>query len=468
MTGPAISARHPLREAPFARLWISGLLSETGKWVLQLALPLYVLQLTRSALVTSFVAMLGLLPSLVASPVVGALVDRWDQRRFLVLVSVAQAALLPLLLLVKDPDDLWLVYLVTGTGATLTVAFEAVKNVTLSTIVVEEQLVSANAAIGLNVALGRLVGSPLGGLLLSTAGLPYVLAFGSAAFLVAAALASTIPPGTAVRRQSGVGTRFWTGIGEGLRTLRDVPTLRGTFVCVALLAVAQGMFVVLFLLFVTDLINGGDTQAGLLRGVQAVGGFAGTATAGLLTRRLGAPRLLSLGVLVFGAVSALTWNLSVTSVSLGVYVGLFTAAGVPAVWLAAAWLSLIQESSPLPVRGRVMACVLGLSDGLQAVGMLAAGLLSGVIGVLPALNVQAALIMVAGFLALKLLPGGGRAVIADAGPTGAVADDGRATRAATDRAETGDGGIGAVTRLHAVTNGAEHAGREPDGPDRGS
>ncbi|MGY0489409.1 MFS transporter [Streptomyces sp. WG-D5] len=433
MTGRGTASRHPLRDPAFTRLWVSGLLTETGKWVLQLALPLYVLQLTRSALSTSVVAMLGLLPSLVVAPVVGALVDRWDQRRFLVLVGVAQAALLPLLLLIDDRGDLWLVYLVTGDEAALTVTFESVKNVALSTIVAEEHLVSANAAIGLNVSLGRLTGSPLGGLLLSTAGLPYILAFGSGAFLVAAALASTTPSSDTMRRKSGTGTLFWRGIGEGLRTLRGVPTLRGTFVCVALLAVAQGMFVVLFLLFVTDLIGGGDAQAGLLRGVQAVGGFAGTATAGLLTRRLGAPRLLSVGVLVFGAVSALTWNLSVTSLGLGVYVALFTAAGVPAVWLAAAWLSLIQESAPLAVRGRVMASVLGLSEGLQALGMLAAGLLSGVIGTLAALYVQVALILAAGFLAMKLLPGTRTSRAA------AFRSDGRTAAA-------GESGIAATTR----------------------
>ncbi|MFI7386306.1 MFS transporter [Streptomyces sp. NPDC049813] len=405
MTGHGTAVRHPMREPAFARLWISGLLTETGKWTLQLALPLYVLQLTRSALITSVVAMLGLLPSLIVAPVAGTLVDRWDRRRFLVCVSAAQAALLPVLLLVDGPGDLWLVYLVTGAEAALTVTFETVKNVTLSTVVAEEQLVSANAAIGLNVSLGRLIGSPLGGLLLSAAGLPHVLAFGSGAFLVAAALASTLPPTAAPRRGSGAGARFWPGVADGLRTLRDVPTLRGTLVCVALLAVAQGMFVVLFLLFVTGLLHGGDAQAGLLRGVQAVGGLAGTATAGLLTRRLGAPRLLGAAVLVFGAVSALTWNLSATTAALGIHLALFTVAGAPAVWLAASWLSLVQESAPLPVRGRVLASVLGLADGLQALGMLAAGLLGGAAGTLPALNVQAALILAAGLLALKLIPG---------------------------------------------------------------
>ncbi|MEV0847328.1 MFS transporter [Streptomyces sp. NPDC049954] len=407
MTGPGEGARHPLREAPFARLWVSGLLTETGRWVLQLALPLYVLALTRSPLVTSVVAMLGLLPSLVVAPLAGALVDRFDRRRFLIVVSLAQAAALTPLLWVEDAGDLWRVYLVAGAEAVLTMAFESVKNVALPAFVAPGQLVSANAAIGLNASLGRLVGSSLGGLLLGWAGLRLVLGSAMAAFLVAAVLAATIPRATGAHEPGGAGRgELWPGLRDALRAIREVPALRGTFQCVALLSLAQGMFVVLFLLFVTDLLGAGEAEAGLLRGVQAVGGFAGTVTVGVVTRRLGAPRLLSVGVLCFGAVSAVTWNLSQAPLGLTVYAALFALAGVPAVWLMAAWLSLVQQSSPPRVRGRVMACVLGLADGLQAVGMLAAGLLTGVMSPLAALDLQAALLLAAGLLTLRTLPAG--------------------------------------------------------------
>jgi MFS family permease len=231
------------------------------------------------------------------------------------------------------------------------------------------------------------------------------VAFGSGAFLITAVLSWSIPsttdknPDAELQQSAG----FWHSLGDGLRTIWGVPALRSTTLCIGLLSVAQGMFVVLFLLFVTGLLHGGDTQAGVLRGVQAIGGFVGSLTAGLLTRRLGAPRLLSLGLLAFGLISAAAWNLSLASPGFWVFVVLFSAAGAPGVWLAAAWLSLVQHNSAPEVRGRVMGSILGLFDGLQALGMFAAGLLAGAVDTVVALDVQAGLILGTAALCARLL-----------------------------------------------------------------
>jgi MFS family permease len=403
MTGDRVEAvRSSLREPAFARLWSAGLSSEIGQWMLLLALPLYVLDLTGSALVTSTVAMLGLLPSLVCAPFAGMIADRWNRRWFLALLSLGQGTVLLPLLLVHGSGELWIIYLVSAAQAGLGAMFESAKVVTLPSLVHQEQLVSANAMISLNATIGRLVGSPLGGVLLSGLGLRSVVIAGVVAFFAAAALAATIPTGAGGGDAAHEAHGFVSGLVAGARAIWQVRTLRVPAVCVALLSLAQGMFVVLFLLFVTDLIGRGESEAGVLRGVQAIGGFVGAAVAGSLTRRLGAPRLLSWSLFAFGVVSALAWNLSLADPGFWVYVGLFTVAGAPGVLASAGWLSLMQQSAPPAIRGRVLGSVLGLSDALQALGMFVAGVLVGPLSTLVLLNVQASLFLVAALLVWRM------------------------------------------------------------------
>jgi len=117
---------------------------------------------TGSSLVTSTVFLLGLLPGLVVGPLVGVLVDRWDRRRTLVTVSLAQAVLLLPLLAVRGHQQLWIVYAVTAVEAALGHLFQPAKNAQVPALVPAEQLVAANSLTGLTDNLARLVGGPMG------------------------------------------------------------------------------------------------------------------------------------------------------------------------------------------------------------------------------------------------------------------------------------------------------------------
>jgi MFS family permease len=384
----------PLGVPAFRRLWIAGFVSEIGDWVLLVALPAYVYQRTGSAAATATTFVVALLPSLALSPLAGVLADRWDRRKLMLLVSLAQAVtLLPLL-----TGDLVLVNVVTAAQAGLAALFEPAKNALLPTLVPRDQVPAANGLVGLNANLARLVGASLGGLLLGFAGLPGVVLADVASFLLAAVLLATLGTRDAVREVRKPPWRAWL---DGLREIRG--PLRPMVGVVALMAAGQGLFVVLFVVFVTERLGGGAAEVGLLRGVQAVGGLLGGLLVGVLARRLPPGRLLGVSLVGFAVVAAVGWNGPHVTTALSFYLAVFVVVGLPGVIAGAGMMSVLQLHASDEVRGRVMATFVSLFDGGQALGMVLAGALTPVLGLSALLNVQAALYLAAGVLALAAL-----------------------------------------------------------------
>ena len=413
-----------LRRRDFGLLWAGGLISETGDWFLLVGLPVWVFQLTGSSLVTATVFLVGLLPGLVVGPLAGVLVDRWDRRRTLVAVSLAQAAFLLPLLAVDGRDRLWVVYLVMAVEAALGQLNDPARNALVPSLVPREDLVGANALIGLTSNLARLTGSPLGGVLVDLAGLPGLVIGDAVSFLAGAGLLALVgrrttpstsgsssagaspafpgAPANAARGAADPGSardllREWL---DGLRvTVRD-HGLRWGLVVDGMAAVAQGIFTVLFVLFVTRELGGDGAQVGLLRGVQAIGGLGGGVLVVGLARRLEPGRLLGASLLVFALVDLAIWNGPLVTTAGWLYLGLFVAAGIPGVGVMTGLTSLVQERTGEAYLGRVFATYYGGFNGLMALGMLAAGLLGDAVGVVAVLNGQAVLYLAAGVVAL--------------------------------------------------------------------
>ncbi len=386
-----LAATSPLRNRDFRHVWIAGLISDTGDWMLLVTLPVLVYQLTGSASGTSVAFLVELAPAVLVAPAAGKLADRADRRKMLIIVSLIQAAALSPLL---AGAHLVLVYLVIAAQAGLAAAFDPVKNALLPTLVERDQLVPANSLTGLNQNLGRLLGGSLGGLLLATGHLGFVAVADAASFLLAVlfiagvrAPAPVVPVPEAAADRARVSAR------------RPV---RAALAVVALTAVAQGLFIVLFVIFVARSLHGGAAENGLLRAVQAIGAIGG----GLLlarARRISPGRLTASACLVFGALALLTWNLPGLTTFEPVYVALFVAVGAPAIAMTSGLISTLQHATADGERGRVFAAFGLASAAGQALGILAAGVLGDRLGVVLLLNVQAALYLAGGLVALGRL-----------------------------------------------------------------
>jgi MFS family permease len=410
MTGDAPRGS-PLRNRSFLRLWSGGLINDFGDWTLLVALPVYVFQLTGSALVTSTVFVVELIPGLIAGQFAGVLVDRWDRKQILVVGGVVQAICLLPLLLADSTERLWIVYVVAAVQACLARLCAPAKAALIPSLVAPDQLAAANSLSAVGDNLARLVGSPLGGLAIQLVGLPGVVVIDVATYLASSALIagvrlapSATDPGSA-DREPGLADRqgFRAAWLDGIRTIRRDRRLTTVLGIAALSQLSQGIFVVLFVVFVLERLGGTGGEVGLIRGVQAIGGVIGGLLVGWLGRRLSARALIGWGFVLFGLISLTTWNLPSLTTAIGFYIALFVVVGIPGVATSAGLMTTVQTLTPATHLGRVFATFETGAAALAAVGVLAAGALADTFGVVAILDVQAGLYVLCGVLALIAL-----------------------------------------------------------------
>lgn len=76
------------RNRSFSALWTAGFISLTGDWLLGVALPIYVYQLSHSASATATAVACRVVASLFVSPLAGVYVDRWDRKRVMIVANL--------------------------------------------------------------------------------------------------------------------------------------------------------------------------------------------------------------------------------------------------------------------------------------------------------------------------------------------------------------------------------------------
>ena len=197
--------------------------------------------------------------------------------------------------------------------------------------------------------------------------------------------------------------RRLSAITDGWSTARASPTLLSALAISFIAAIAQGLFLVLFVLFVLRSLHSGDQLVGLLRGVQAIGGVLGGVLIASWARHARARAQAIWGLGAFALISALCWNSPVLTTASWWYVALFITMGIPATAIGTGLVTGTQRASPSERRGRVLS-LMAVAQALgQAAGILAAGLLSAVVPLTVLLNAQAgcylasALIAIVGF-----------------------------------------------------------------------
>ncbi|MDQ3657218.1 MAG: MFS transporter [Chloroflexota bacterium] len=396
-----------LRQRDFALLWTAGLISWTGHWMLFIALPVTVYELTGSPAATAGILIANSIPSLVLGSVAGVFVDRWDRRRTMVVVNLVRAPILLLLLTVDSADRLWIVYVVAFATSALSQFFGPAENALLPRLVGDEYLVPANAVNALNNNLARLIGPALGGLVAAWAGLRGVAAVDAVSFFIAAALIAAIATSAKPERRREPDVHavkaLWTEWLDGLRLIRANRVLGVVFGVLALTSLGEGVMGAIFWVWVDEALDGGALEAGWLMSAQAVGGLLGAFVIGAWAKGVSPARLLGWGAIGLGAIDLVIFNYP--AFLSGIWLGLLLMAivGVPATASGTGFTTLIQTETDDAYRGRVFGALNTTTALLVIAGAALAGAVTGRLGATTVLTVQSASSVVAGLFALRML-----------------------------------------------------------------
>lgn len=366
--------------AGYRRLVVASGASNLADGVFQVALPLLALGITRDPGAFASVTVVGRLPWLIFSLPAGALADRLDRKRTMVLVQVLRAALLGGLALVVagGREELWVLYVVAfglGVGETL---FDTAAQSILPNIVREpDQLARANGRLyAVELTANQFVGPPLGGLV---AGLTLTGALtGSAVAYLLAALGLLGLVGTFRPVRDGPRTRMHTDIREGLAYLFRHRVLRTLALCVGLSNLAMTAQMAVFALYVVEPGPMGLSEVGfgLILTAGAVGSLAASGVVDRVERILGRRRSLLLSALLFPVAAAVP---AATTHAAAVFAG-FAVAGVGIVVWNVITVSLRQRIVPDHLLGRINSGYRLLAWGTMPLGAAMGGALGELIG----------------------------------------------------------------------------------------
>lgn len=427
-----------LRQRNFALLWLGGLVSFVGDWVLFIALPVFVYDLTGSALATGGMFIAQTLPRLLFGSIAGVFVDRWDRRWTMIVANLLCAAALLVLLLVHSVADLWLIYLAAFLQTSFTLFFQPAESALVPRLVGEDQLLAANGLVALNWELTRLIAPPLGGLIMGLFGIGSVIALDSASFLFSAAMIALIivpvdiaaePIAQHPARRSSAWRAVWREQAEGLHLVRGDRLVAAIFIITGVAMVAEGIINVLGFPWLKQVLHGGALERGWLASAQAVGGLIGGLLIGRVARVVRPVYLIGLSGMMLGLVSLVMINVAVLpldrSLWLPAVLVLKALQGVPIMGLFVSVDTLLQQNVADRYRGRIFGAYGATTALTMLLGQAAASLLGDRIGIVPALDGMGVMYMLAGICALVLLRGRAEMRPAPAGePLGAVAETG--------------------------------------------
>ena len=378
--------------ADFRKLWLGQLVSNAGDWFNQIAVLGLVTTLTGSGLAAGLLFFVDSVPNALISPWAGAVADRFDRRRLMIITDVLRAVIALSMILIDKPSQVPIIYVLSAFLVILSAFFYPAQQAAIPNLVRRDNLLTANAISAATWATMLAVGAALGGIVAATLGRDVAFTINAGSFLLSALLIATIRRPLAQERtepkprQSGL-----RDFGEALRYLKENPNIAAVVPVKAGWGISGGVLVILTM-FGSQVYALGDAGIGYFFSARGVGTFIGPFLARAVSGNSMSRMRFVIGVsFLIGGLGYVLFA-GVQYLPIAIALVILSHIGSSSLWVTST--TLLQMQVPDWVLGRVFSIEMGLMNLMLGLSALVTGWLTGV------LPLRAAPLIVGGVMAL--------------------------------------------------------------------
>ncbi|MBU6330524.1 MAG: MFS transporter [Acidobacteria bacterium] len=363
----------------FSLMWCASLLSSSGTWLQNVAVPFVVFRITGSGAWLGVTGFLSYVPMVITGPLAGSIADRFDRRRVLMVCGLAQTLLTLALWLDYLNGERRILVIIVLLAANSTAAGFAVASwqAFVTELVPREHLLNAVTLNSAQFNAARAFGPAIGGVVLATLGASWSF-FINAMTFVAMVVALLFVHVARIERPPRTGrSRPLREMVEAIRYVRTQAGIMACLVVVFALGFFGGPLFNLLVVFADRVYGIGDGAYGLLAGCLGAGAIIAAPFVAGRGGRTSRSTMLSVAMVGYGI--ALISLAAAPVAIVGAIALLFAGAGY--LGISSTLNTTVQMQVAEVMRGRVLALYVMVLTVAIPIGSLIQGWLVDLIGV---------------------------------------------------------------------------------------
>lgn len=364
-----------LKHQNFRRVWLVGAVAGTMRWLDMLAIGVYVLETTGSALIVAMTLFVRMLPMFLFGALAGAYAETVDRKKLLTVLLFLLCGVYIVLYVLARTGNLELWHL--GLGVFFSGIYWALEMTIRRTMVAEiAGMDKISAAMGLDTCTNnatRMLGPFAGGFLYETFGLEGTLILGAVLHVIAGLILITVDYATHPSRDFR--PSLITNMIEGIQFVRSSRAVTATLVITIILNLFGFSFMSMVPVIAKEDLGLSPFPTGMLMSAEGCGALFGALIIAFYAHHRRFHQIYFYGASLY-IICVILFTLSsfFTSSFILLFIGGFGLSG-----FAAMQSALIISNTPIEKRNRVMG-VLATCIGFGPIGILTVGLLANNLG----------------------------------------------------------------------------------------